>query len=66
MTRVPQFYDWPLDPAEIPTPAELEKVYSDGFPGCQLSAWSQESLFEDGIISQHEFESKKREILNRM
>lgn len=24
------------------------------------------SLFEDGIISQHEFESKKREILNRM
>ena len=49
MTRVPQYYDWPLEHL-IPKPGELEKVYSEGFPGCQLSAWSQQSLFEDGIL----------------
>jgi hypothetical protein len=44
-----QYFDWPILDRQ-PTPAELEKIYTDGVPGAPYDEAEDESLFGDGLI----------------
>lgn len=45
-----QYFDWPIRDGHDPTPAELKKVYDDGFPGAPFDRESDDALFGDGIV----------------
>lgn len=45
-----QYYDWPITDGHEPTPAELAKIYDDGFPGAPFDPEEDEALFGDGLI----------------
>jgi hypothetical protein len=47
MSNSPQYFDFPV---KNPTPADLEKVYSDGFTGCVIDPMTDAELFGDGLI----------------
>jgi len=43
------FSKWPL--GRNPSPASLQKLYEDGFPGCQVNLAEKELCYEQGIIA---------------